>query len=433
MKRIVSLAVAIILTLSFLLTSCAGVDNDGDTTTAAGTTADSTVKEIYNTVVPSDGTTAEAPKNETSETPEETEAPEVPEKPASVGLNFSSNGDGTCYIRGMGTCTATEVIIPSVSPEGDTVTAIGDDAFKNRTDIISVSFPDSITYIGIRAFYGCSGLTSIELPESIEKIDGAAFQRCYALANITLPDKVIEMNFATFNNTTYHSTESNWQNGILYVGKHLICAESNISGQCSIKPGTLTIADYAFDRCKSLTGVTIPNSVEHIGMYAFTECTALTEISIPDSVKKIGDNAFYRCEMLADIEMPSEVIDVGLNAFYETGYYTDPANRENGVLYIGTYLIEADPDILEVNIKDGTAVVESSAFYSRTEMESITVPGSVRYIEAEAFYNCKKLTDITFEGTKEEWAAIEKGEDWNELTGEYTVHCTDGDIAKADS
>ena len=34
-------------------------------------------------------------------------------------------------------------------------------------------------------------------------------------------------------------------------------------------------------------------------------------------------------------------------------------------------------------------------------------------------------------GTKAQWKAIKKGYDWNYDSGNYTVHCTDGDISKS--
>ncbi|MGM9632670.1 MAG: hypothetical protein ACI3XL_06240 [Eubacteriales bacterium] len=47
-----------------------------------------------------------------------------------------------------------------------------------------------------------------------------------------------------------------------------------------------------------------------------------------------------------------------------------------------------------------------------------------------AFYDCSGLTDIHYKGTKAEWNAIEKFGDWNDYTGSYTIHCTDGDLSK---
>ena len=55
----------------------------------------------------------------------------IPEIPAySVGLEYTSNGDGTCYVSGIGTCTDTDIVIPSVAPNGQKVVAIGNSAFS---------------------------------------------------------------------------------------------------------------------------------------------------------------------------------------------------------------------------------------------------------------------------------------------------------------
>ena len=52
-----------------------------------------------------------------------------------------------------------------------------------------------------------------------------------------------------------------------------------------------------FNCCKSLTSVTIPNSVTSIGKYAFSNCTSLTSITIPNSVTSIDYSAFSDCSL----------------------------------------------------------------------------------------------------------------------------------------
>ena len=52
----------------------------------------------------------------------------------STGLTFTSNGNGTCTLTGLGSCRDICVVIPATSPSGDKVTAIGSQAFYNSTD-----------------------------------------------------------------------------------------------------------------------------------------------------------------------------------------------------------------------------------------------------------------------------------------------------------
>ena len=142
-----------------------------------------------------------------------------------------------------------------------------------------------------------------------------------------------------------------------------------------------SIGNRAFSGCSSLTSVTIGNGVTSIGEDAFRGCRSLTSITIPDSVTSIGDSAFWGCSSLTSITIPDSVTSIG-----------------------------------------------DSAFDSCIKLTSITIPDSVTSISAYAFCDCSSLTDITFGGTKAQWNAIEKGSSWNSGTGNYTVHCTDGDI-----
>lgn len=52
----------------------------------------------------------------------------------------------------------------------DSITTIGNSAFRSCVGLTNITFPDSITAIGDQAFYNCSGLTSITLPDSLTSI-----------------------------------------------------------------------------------------------------------------------------------------------------------------------------------------------------------------------------------------------------------------------
>lgn len=247
---------------------------------------------------------------------------------------------GNLYLNGQ---LVTELIIP------DEVTRISDDVFAGCTSLVSAVIPESVTNIKSGAFYGCSGLESISIPDSVTSIGSLAFY-----------------------NTAYYNDDSNWSNGVLYIGKHLIEAQDTIDGLYTIKSGTKVISDYAFYNCTSLTHITIPDGVTGIGKYAFHTCTNLESITIPDSITYIN-----------------------YDAFRNTAYYKDDSNWLNGALYIGKHLIKVKTSVTgSFAVKDGTKSIADSALSSCRRITSVTMPDSLISICDDAFSNCT-LTSIT--------------------------------------
>lgn len=296
--------------------------------------------------------------------PDEPDDPDVPGEPdepdeqeATEGLIFDLI-DGVSYAVMEYVGTSAEVYIPSTY-QGLPVTYIGDEAFYGCSSLTSIRIPDSVTYIGYRVFYECSSLTSvtigngvtsigesafrdcdsltsITIPDSITTIGGGAFYECSGLTSITIPDSVTSIGGSAFYGTAYYYDTSNWEDGVLYIGNHLIGAEYNISGNYSVREGTKTIADGAFANCSSLTSITIPDSVTSIGSQAFYYCDGLTSITIPDSVTTIGGGAFSCCEGLTSIVIPDSVTSIGIQAFYdcdslETVYYRGSEKEWNEI------------------------------------------------------------------------------------------------------
>ena len=149
-----------------------------------------------------------------------------------------------------------------------------------------------LTSIGDYAFYNCTGLKSVTIPNSVTSIGDYAFEYCSGLTSITIPDSVTSIGISAFNDTAYYNNASNWQDGVLYIGKHFIKAKSTLSGDYVIKNGTLTIAGYAFENCIRLTSVTIPNSVTSIGYEAFYNCNGLKQLILfPSTPPTLGTSA----------------------------------------------------------------------------------------------------------------------------------------------
>ena len=130
---------------------------------------------------------------------------------------------------------------------------IGEKAFSDCKNLISVILPNTVESIYDSAFSGCSGMTSITLSNSLIGIGVNAFKNCNNLTSITIPNSVV------------------------------------------------SIGNGAFSGCSGLTSITIPNFVTSIGEGVFSGCTNLTFVTIPNSVTYIHENAFYNCENLTEI------------------------------------------------------------------------------------------------------------------------------------
>lgn len=65
----------------------------------------------------------------------------------------------------------------------------------------------------------------------------------------------------------------------------------------------LEIGDWAFENCKQLTAVTLPQAITYIGDCAFKGCEALKEFTVPARTRYVGMLAFEGCTSLEAISV----------------------------------------------------------------------------------------------------------------------------------
>ena len=165
------------------------------------------------------------------------------------------------------------------------------------------------------------------------------------------------------------------------------CNES-ASGALTI-PSTIdgkkvtSIGKKAFEHCRKLTNITIPNSVTSIGEDAFAYCSSLTNITIPNSVTSIEEYAFDSCISLTNITIPDSVTSIGRCAFWNCNMLTS------------------------ITIPDGVTSIGEDAFAYCSSLTSITIPGNVTSIDSCAFLGCRSLTSINVSNNNKNYSTID--------------------------
>ncbi|MBQ8765535.1 MAG: leucine-rich repeat protein [Clostridia bacterium] len=297
------------------------------------------------------------------------------------------------------TGTATQVTVPA-EIDGYTVYGVGDSAFRNNTEI-----------------------TTVTVTSGVKAIGAAAFENCESLATITLPSTIMHFGEKAIYNTAYYNDDSNWKKNVsdsssggtsiggsgndsemdwediiasnleyLYLGKILV--EASFSGAYSIKYGTTVIADGAFAG-SSAVSVTLANQTATIGENAFKDCTKLTSVKLSSNLEYIGKSAFENCTSLVDITLPEKDIQMYASAFYNTGYYNNTDNWNGDVLYYNTIAIGVNEDCSLAVIQDGTTKIIAEALLDK----DVLIPASVTDISPEAFTSSENVTIYGYGGS----------------------------------
>ena len=278
--------------------------------------------------------------------------------------------------------------------EGTTCICSG--AFACRLHLTCVTFPNTVKYIGGCAFAGCRELKTVNIPTGVV-IGQGAFMGCDVLEESIYPTVCIgDLEFCLSH--------------IDMTATVLKCSKEATSvvilEEVTVGPAVFrvtSIGRFAFDTCKNLTSVAIPNSVTTIGQCAFVRCTTLPSITIPDSVTSIGTAAFWWCTSLESIDIPDSITTIAKMAF---GVCTKLKS------------VTLPKDLKSIGFRSFTS----------SGLESITIPESVKTIEGQAFHHCETLENICFAGTIEQWQQIELGDLWSWGVPAKVVCCSDANV-----
>lgn len=243
------------------------------------------------------------------------------------------------------------------------ISAIGDNAFQDFTDLRKVTLPFVAGFeIGKNAFKNCSKLTDVSGIDYVTNIGESAF-----------------------------------------AGTQIYLTSNSRIGNLGDVTTLGTIGKSAFQNCTNLLELYIGKNIGTIGQYAFRGCSSLKELVIGDSVKTIAPSAFAGCTALTSISLGKSFSDGIMLSLI----FTDPMNldsitvsEENPTfLDEGNCLVDTTTNTLYMGtnstvIPKDVETIYNKAFYGRTGLESIVIPASVTKINAQAFDGCANLKQV---------------------------------------
>lgn len=278
----------------------------------------------------------------------------------------------------------------------------------------------------------------------------------------------IETNIAG-TNFTFDNTNSNVLTGVPTIeqngGSDTLIIPSTFSTGETIDTLGVTNNYVAITNAKNYKKIVVLDGITTMGVAPFYECSKMESVCLPDSVTTISDNAFQHCDGLKafatpkdvtrfsirlnngakllslklpdnlaylyvqfsnmfEIDIPNKVTSLTLNHFP----YLKSIELPNGLKSLD---MQDCPSLTSVVIPDSMTSLSDMAFWQCKNLKQVQIPNTVKSFGAATFNTCPNLKDINYLGTKEQWNAITKPSSWDYDSGDYTVHCTDGDILKA--
>lgn len=149
-----------------------------------------------------------------------------------------------------------------------------------------------------------------------------------------------------------------------------------------IPEGTINIRDYfAANLGTNLTGtITIPNSVQSIGIRSFAE-TSITDVNFSQNITEIANYGFYNCSNLNKIILPDSLTTLGAYSFQNVTECT------------------------ELHISESLLKIESSTFKVLNKITSLTIPASVTNIASSNFHTVPLLENLYIKGNNTVFAS----------------------------
>lgn len=286
------------------------------------------------------------------------------------------------------------VVIPN------TVTTIGDYAFYSDNQIEGIVLPDHLVRIGKGSFLG-TGITSIGLPNTLASIGIQAFSFT-PLHTISIPQSVTEIgegvcliSWGLFSDMKFPIDAS----GNTYTIEPQLDSIYWYADSCSLIQNSPWSITYPF--ANNFSYVVIGDNVRVIPQCCFAT-TGNDTITIPEQVTFMHAT-FNSCPNLKWVNFNAKRCPRAIYPFWhcgalETVIFGDSVRIiPEAVCADGEYMEDDHPHISTVVLGNSVETIGSLAFGNNVDLESITIPPTVKYIDQNAFANCTSLKRVYME------------------------------------
>ena len=184
----------------------------------------------------------------------------------------------------------------------------------------------------------------------------------------------------------------------------------------------ISIAQYAFNYCTSLTGIVLPPSLIEVGQQAFFQCTNLQTVNWTDltNLQYIRMNAFAQTG-LTNLSLPASLVTMDSQAFASCEQLTSVDFSNTHIQNISSYTFAGCGLRGELHLPEGLNTLEKYAFQNNTGITAVYVPASMTGLFSGAFSGCTGVTDVYFlnKGSGTQWL-----NDYKDFNTNYTCSVT---------
>ena len=274
--------------------------------------------------------------------------------------------------------------------------------FKNCKNLATINWNGySPKRLNSCAFWNCDKITWSQVPQSVEELGDECFYHCAALTSVDL-SKIKKMDTGVFWGTPLTSVE--WPAAVTEIPARTFfsCGQlttiKGISGQLGAWDNITKIGEDAFNECKALTTIKLPNSLKTLDKQAFRSCWNLKNVEYSNQLETIGEGAFQ--DNLFGFEkfyFKGSVKNVGSYAF-ANGKLT--CVHLKGDMTMGDYVFQNDKSLKYVEFPATSSAtqpltkVTEGMFQNCTSLPFITLPSTVTEIKANAFNGCSNLNYV---------------------------------------